>query len=145
MEKQIWKGHPSHWIDLKTHIFCVLFFWLVIPIFIALWRIIILKCWEIVITDQRVIETKGVFSKTSDELELYRVKDIQFDQPFCYRFVGLSNITLLTSDKSHPVFKIPAIKDGERVREELRSAIDLRRDEKNVLETDVNFSEINLG
>lgn len=135
-EKEIWKGSPSQWTNFATYVFCVLFCWLIIPIFIALWTFLVVKNWKIKITDQRLIEEKGVLSKTIDELELYRVKDIRLDQPFLLRLLGLSNIIMTTSDRSHSIVKIPAIKDGKNLREQLRVAVDARRDKKRVRETD---------
>jgi uncharacterized membrane protein YdbT with pleckstrin-like domain len=136
-EKVIWKGRPSQWTNFGTYVLCFLFCWLVIPIFIALWRFLIVKTWKIEITDQRLVEEKGVLSKKTDELELFRVKDIRLDQPFLLRLVGrLSNIILVTSDKTNSIVRIPAIKDGKDIREKLRVAIDERRDKKRVRETD---------
>jgi uncharacterized membrane protein YdbT with pleckstrin-like domain len=135
-EKEIWKGSPSQWTNFKTYVLCIVFGWLVIPIFIALWRFLLVKTWKIEITDQRLIEEKGVLSKKTDELELYRVKDIRLEQPFFLRVVGLSNIILATSDRTNSIVKIPAIKDGKNLRENLRVVIDARRDKKKVRETD---------
>jgi|TARA_B110001469_G_C9280466_1_gene155237 uncharacterized membrane protein YdbT with pleckstrin-like domain len=135
-EKEIWNGSPSQWTNFKTYVMCLLFCWLVIPIFIALWKFLIVKTWKIKITDERLIEEKGVLSKNTDELELFRVKDIRLDQPFFLRLVGLSNVILMTSDRTNPTVIIPAIKDGKNLREQLRVAIDARRDKKRVRETD---------
>ncbi len=135
-EKEIWKGSPSQWINFGTYIICFLFCWLVIPIFIALWKFLVVKTWKIEITDQRLITEKGVLSKTTDELELYRVKDLRLDQPLLLRLVGLSNIVLLTSDRTNPTVIIPSITDGKNVREKLRVAVEARRDMKGVRETD---------
>ncbi len=135
-EKEIWKGRPSQWTNFGTYVLCFLFCWLVVPIFIALWRFLVVKTWKIEITDQRLIEEKGVLSKTTDELELYRVKDIRLDQPFFLRLVGLSNIILMTSDRTHPIVRISGITDGKNIREKLRVAVDERRDKKGVKETD---------
>jgi uncharacterized membrane protein YdbT with pleckstrin-like domain len=134
-EKLIWKGNASQW-NFGTYLLCFLFIWLVIPIFIALWKFFLVKTWTIEITDQRIIEEKGIFTKTTDELELYRVKDIRLEEPFLLRLVGLSNILMNTSDRTHPIYKIPAIKNGKSVREELRLAVDIRREKKQVRETD---------
>ena len=135
-EKVIWIGSPSQWTNFGTFVLCFLLCWLVIPIFVALWAYLVVKSWKIEITDQRIIETKGVFSKTTDELELYRVKDIRMEQPFWLRLVGLSNILLSTSDKTHAFYTIPAIQNGKEIKEQLRIAVDTRRDIKRVRETD---------
>ncbi len=135
-EKEIWNGSPSQWTNFGTYLFCAIFSWLVIPILIAIWKFLVVNTWTIQVTDQRLIEEKGVLSKTTDELELFRVKDIRLEQPFFLRLVGLSNIVLVTSDKSHSIVTIPAIKDGKNLREQIRSAVDARRDKKRVRETD---------
>jgi uncharacterized membrane protein YdbT with pleckstrin-like domain len=135
-EKQIWKGSPSQWINFGVYTLCILFIWLIAPILVVLWKFLVVKTWNIEITDQRLIEEKGILSKTIEEIELYRVKDIRYEQPFFLRLLGLSNIIMLTSDKTHPIVKIPAIKDGKNLREQLRLAVDIRRDKKRVRETD---------
>lgn len=135
-EKEIWKGSPSQWINFGTYVVCILFSWLVIPIFIALWKFLVVKTWKIEITNQRLITEKGVLSKTTDELELYRVKDLRLHEPFLLRLVGLSNIILVTSDRTNPMVIIPSIADGKNIREKLRLAVEARRDKKGVRETD---------
>ena len=135
-EKEIWKGSPSQWTNFWSFLFGILLCWTVIPIFIALWKYLIVKTWKIEITDQRLIEEKGVLSKVTDELELFRVKDIRQEQPFFLRLVGLSNLVLVTSDRSNAIVRIPAIKNGKELREKIRLAVDVRREKKNVRETD---------
>ena len=135
-EKEIWNGSPSQWTNFGTYAMCIIFCLLIFPIFIALWRFLVVKTWKIKITNQRLIEKKGVLSKTTEELELYRVKDIRLDQPFFYRLVGLSNVILVTSDRTNPIVTIPAVTDGKNLKEKLRTAVDIRRDKKGVRETD---------
>ena len=77
-----------------------------------------------------------MLSKTTNELELFRVKDIKLEQPFFLRLVGLSNIVLITSDKTNKIVSINGVKNGEDLKENPRSFIDKRRTEKGVRETD---------
>ena len=92
------------------------------------------------ITDQRVTEEIGVFSKVIDEAELYRIKDIRLAQPFIFRLLGLSTIVMVTSDVSDSMITIPCINsnDAKILREELRTAVEARRNEKGIREIDVN-------
>jgi len=135
-EKIIWKGKPSQWINFIFYTVGVLFCWLLIPIFVAVWRFFVVKTWEYKITNQRIIEEKGVFSRNVNELELYRVKSIIFDQPFYLRIFGLSNIILITSDKTYTNYTIPAIYNGYNIREQLRIAVEKIRLEKGIKEID---------
>jgi uncharacterized membrane protein YdbT with pleckstrin-like domain len=131
-EEIIWKGSPSQWTNVGLFISCIL----IVPIPFALWAYLKTKNRVFTITSERVIKTTGVFSKTTDEMELYRVKDLKVLQPFSLRLVNLSNIVMNTSDRTHSVVVIPAIVNGMDVKEQLRKAVEARRDLKKVRETD---------
>jgi uncharacterized membrane protein YdbT with pleckstrin-like domain len=74
----------------------------------------------------------GVLSKRVDEVELYRVKDTRFDQPFLQRLFGLGNVVLISNDATTPTTVIRGIPDAKAVREKLRTLVEARRDEKRV-------------
>ena len=136
-EKDIWEGTPSQWINFTSYLFWLLpFGWMGLGVLISLWKYLTVKTWRFRITNERIIDEKGVLSKVTNELELFRVKDIVFYQPFWLRLVGVSNIHLLTSDKSNPLVIIPGVKNGKELREKLRHVIDKRRTEKGVVERD---------
>tara|TARA_B100000787_G_scaffold121617_1_gene91453 strand:+ start:121 stop:543 length:423 start_codon:yes stop_codon:yes gene_type:complete len=136
-EKDIWSGSPSQWINFFSYLFWLLpAGWLGLGILFSLWKYLTVKTWKFRITNERIIDEKGVLSKVTNELELFRVKDITLQQPFWLRLVGLSNIQMITSDRSNPVFVIPGVKNGKQLREELRSVVDKRRTQKGVVERD---------
>src|ERR1700720_4217316 len=70
---------------------------LAVPIFIAGKRYLQTKCRIYELTSERLKTTEGVFSKVTDTLELYRVKDIETKQTFVYRLCGIENARLDTS------------------------------------------------
>ena len=82
-EALIWKGSPSQWTNFGLFVSCIL----ILPIPFAFWQYLKTKNRVFTITDERIIETTGVFSKSTDELELYRVKDLKWEQPFFLRLV----------------------------------------------------------
>src|ERR1700742_1759837 len=84
-EETIWRGPSSQWKNFGLYVLCGLFCWLIVPIFIALWRYLQTKNKIYELTSERLKTTQGVFSKVTDTLELYRVKDIETRQPFLYR------------------------------------------------------------
>ncbi len=73
----------------------------------------------------------------ADELELYRVKDTALVEPFWLRLVSLGHIDLTTSDRTTPYLRIAAVPDASQLREEVRRAVERRRVERGVRETDV--------
>src|SRR5215475_15101170 len=89
--------------------FVGLFCWLVVPIFFALARYFQTKCKIFELTTQRFKITSGVFTKKTETLELYRVKDIETRQPFLSRLVGIENIKMTTTDASSPIVLVDAV------------------------------------
>src|SRR3954447_7893454 len=74
-EQLLWTGRPSQIVNLGSFILCGLLSWLAVPIFLALWEWLRIKCVTYELTNQRFRITHGVLSRRTDELELYRVKD----------------------------------------------------------------------
>lgn len=62
------------------------------------------------LSDQQLIIQRGVFTKTVNYLELYRIKDILVEQPFWMKALGLMNITLLSFDKEESLLILKGIK-----------------------------------
>lgn len=136
-ERSVWQGTPSQVVNIGSFILLGLFFWLVIPLFVILWKWLVVKNTKYELTTERLRLRYGVFNKKTDELELYRVRDYKLDQPFFLRIFSLSNIVLTTSDKTHPRVVLEAITDGEELREKLRKYVEVCRTRKGVREVDI--------
>jgi len=132
-ETLIWEGSPSQWTNFPWFLVCVL----IVPIPFALWRWLETRCFVYRITTERLVIRRGVFSKRTDELELYRVKDTALVEPFWLRLVSLGHIDLTTSDRTTPFVRIAAVPNASQLREEVRRAVERRRVERGVRETDV--------
>jgi uncharacterized membrane protein YdbT with pleckstrin-like domain len=131
-ERTIWSGSSSQIRNLHIYILCALFCWLVIPIFYALWKWIDLRSRHYDLTTQRIRVRQGIFSKRTDELELYRVRDVTVFEPFWQRLFGLGSIVITTMDTSTPSLTLEALPDAQATREHLRAAIEECRDRKKV-------------
>jgi len=107
------------------------------PIFIAGQRYLQTKCKVYELTSERLKTTEGVFSKVTDTLELYRVKDIETRQPFLYRLCGIENVQLNTSDSSSPFVLIEAIRHHVGLADKIRNQVETIRQQKGVREIDV--------
>ncbi len=107
---------------------------LAVPIFIAGKRYLQTKCKVYELTTERLKTTEGVFSKMTDTLELYRVKDIETQQPFGYRLCGVENIH---SDTSSPFVLIQAMPHGIGLGDKIRNQVEIIRQQKGVREIDV--------
>lgn len=135
-EKEIWQGSPSQWENAQSIAICILLCWLIVPLFVIIYKRIYTKRHKFRITNQRIVEEFGVFHTTINETELQRVKDIRYEQTFFQKLFGLSTITLITSDVSNVITIINYIKNGRQLREEIRNAVEERRKEIGVRELD---------
>ncbi len=127
-ETIVWTGHPSQWQNIGWFIACLL----LVPIPFAVWKWLETRNTIYSLSDQRLKFTRGVLTKTTEDLELYRVRDTKFEQGFFERMVGLGRIQLFTTDESSPSIVLPYIQDAEAVREQIRGLVEARRDAKRV-------------
>lgn len=95
-----------------------------IPLVIFIGKLIGLRFVAYEITSERVKVIRGIFSKRTDELELYRVKDTSLVEPFVYRLFSVGNIVIATNDVSTPAVELCAIRSANQVREQLRASIE---------------------
>jgi uncharacterized membrane protein YdbT with pleckstrin-like domain len=136
-EETIWRGTASQLKNLGCFILCFLFCWLIVPIFIGLRRFLETRNEVYELTTERVKMSRGIFSKVTETLELYRVKDIETLQPFIYRIVGLENIKVNTSDLSSPLILIDGIPQEVGFADKLRNQVEIIRAQKKVRELDI--------
>ena len=136
-EETIWRGAASQLKNLGCFILCFLFCWLIVPIFFGLRRYLETKNNVFELTNERLKMTQGIFSKVTETLELYRVKDIEVLQPFIYRIVGLENIKVNTSDLSSPVILLDGISQKVGFADKLRNQVEIIRAQKKVRELDI--------
>ena len=136
-EETIWRGTASQLKNLGCFILCFLFCWLIVPIFIGFRRYLETKNKVFELTNERLKMTEGIFSKVTETLELYRVKDIEVLQPFIYRIVGLENIKVNTSDLSSPDILLDGISQKIGFADKLRNQVETIRAQKKVRELDI--------
>ena len=99
-KKFLWpRQAQQQWKNFGVYLLCGLFCWLIVPIFFALVYFLKTRCKVFELTTQRFKITSGVFTKTTETLELYRVKDIETRQPFFSRLVGIENVQMTTSGR----------------------------------------------
>ena len=135
-ENLLWSGTPSQVTNMGAFVLwgllaCTL---VLAPVafFVILWKYLVVKNRVYELTNQRLKMHSGVLSKKTEQLELYRVRDTQFDQPFFLRLFGLGNVILFTTDTTSPEIIVPAIPGAQAVREQIRCAVEETRDMKRV-------------
>jgi uncharacterized membrane protein YdbT with pleckstrin-like domain len=108
--------------------------WLFIGILIvALWGGLVLYYFYLrygmsyELTSQRLIHKVGIFSQTTNRIEVIDVDDVSFHQSFIERLLGVGTIRILSSDTSDPMLVIRGIDDVKRISNMIDN---VRRDER---------------
>lgn len=162
-EEIVWRGSPSQWkngghfalyaivaliiicvVLLSTHLLPqtvpfnhLLLVLLILPAFAAAKRFLTTRSVVYELTNERLKTSEGIFSKVTDTLELYRVKDIETRQPFFLRMAGLEDVHLETSDASSPVVIVSAVPQTVAFADKTRNQVEAIRTQKGVREIDV--------
>jgi uncharacterized membrane protein YdbT with pleckstrin-like domain len=93
------------------------------------------------VTSERVRWRRGIFTKRTDEMELYRVMDASLVEPFLLRMANAGNIEIRSADASTPSLTLPAVKGAKELREKLRVSIENCRTKKGVRVTEFDRGE----
>jgi len=133
-ERVVWEGTPSQWNNFPWFLACLL----VLPIPVALWKMLLTSTTKIRITSERLRIETGIFNKKLEEIEHYRIKDTGLRRSFWQRLVGLGTVELMTSDASMPRVLLAGLKDAAAVREHVRQQVEAVRRARGVRELDVS-------
>jgi uncharacterized membrane protein YdbT with pleckstrin-like domain len=130
----VWSESEGHVGSAGYYLLCLLFCWLVVPLFMALVRYLRVTMHTYELTSQRLRERSGILFRRTDDLELYRVKDIAVDQPVLQRLTGCGRVVIESSDRSTPVIVLEAVPDPLAVADLVRDQVERCRVSKGVRE-----------
>ena len=120
-EETVWTGTSSQYKNLGIYLLCIF----ILPIPYAFWKWLTLKSLVYKLTTERLLTTEGIFSKDTESLELYRVKDFRIKQSFFERLFGLESIELISSDIETPEVVIDYIPKslglGDKIRQQIET------------------------
>lgn len=96
----------------------------------ARWLLLRFRVYEV--TTERIRMTSGIVTRRSDEMELYRVKDLTLVEPLVARMLGCGDIVVTTNDASTPTLELKCLAGARELREQLRQSVEVCRDRKRV-------------
>lgn len=106
----------------------------VLPIIVSIYAWLNIRTNSYILTNQKLQIEYGVFSKTTDILELFRIVDVTLVEPFSLRMMGCANIIMNTNDKSTPIIILEAVKDAKPLLETIRKNVNIMRKKRGVQE-----------
>ena len=81
-----------------------------------------------VLTTERLRVVRGMLSRSTEEFELTRVRDVSYEQSLAQRALGIGTVTVVGTDASSPTVVLHDIEEPEQVKELIRQAVrDQRR------------------
>ena len=91
------------------------------------------------ICPDRLIVREGIFIKSLDEVELYRVKDVRLDFSLINQLAGIGTITVNSSDETtrSGALVLRHVERAAHRREELRRLVEAARQKRRVREIDM--------
>ena len=111
----------------------------VVALLIVLWKWFENMAARYDICRDRLVVREGIFIKSLDEVELYRVKDVRLDFSLINQMAGIGTITVTSSDETTRGAPL-VLRHVERAahrREELRRLVEAARQKRRVREIDM--------
>ena len=129
---------PSHWVNVHLYLISIAIAFVFPPsLLFTLYVYLDLNSWKFNFSEQKIMEKKGLFSIKETENHYFRIKSVTLNKPFLYRFVGLSILTIETSDFAKPTLVLDGISNGDQIRSFLYERIQFSRNKEGVRELDI--------
>ena len=146
-ENIICEVSPSQILNLKAFVFSILamaaivaaaiytkenlvYTLLIIPVVYVLWKYFSLKSIKLKLTDQRIILCEGLLNKTTNETELYRVRDSSIEEPLFFRIFGCGNVNIFTTDEADSQLHFKGYKKPHWLKDQIRNYSEACRQKK---------------
>lgn len=75
---------------------------------------------QVRITDQRIILKVGILSRKTEYLELYRVTDLEVEEPLMERMLGYGRLVIHSTDRNEAKLVLRGIKGPDALADKLR-------------------------
>jgi len=129
-------GCPRHRAYLGEYLLYGLLSLIVIGLPFLFWRWLKTRSERWTIGRERIEHTVGVFTRRTDSLELWRVRDLAHLETFADRLVGDGRIIIYSDDASDRVLTIVGLPDHRRIYEQLRACVEAQRRRNRVVNVD---------
>lgn len=98
------------------------------------------------ISEDRLFIDQGLIKLESEEILLYRVRDLKFTQTLGQRIFGVGSVIVQSSDKTTPILEIKNVKNAYDVKELIHKNVEKMKIERRmrvgeILEDGQDFAE----
>jgi membrane protein YdbS with pleckstrin-like domain len=85
------------------------------------------------VSTRRIDVESGILTTRIDTLELWRVRDLEFQQTFNEKLLGIGRIHVRTHEEDKSELTLVGLFDARRLFEELKSAVEIARQNRNII------------
>ena len=85
------------------------------------------------VTTSNIESEYGLLSKKIDVLQLWRCRDVRYQQSLIDRVLGIAHIEIHTADVTTPMLEIVGVPASRQLFERIRDAIEIQRQARNVV------------
>ena len=89
------------------------------------------------LSDDRLFCETGFLNVKSDEVLLYRVRDLQLNMSLGQRIFGVGTVCVVSSDKSIPHLDLKNVKDPRAVKELIHKNVEAAKDKRRMRATEL--------
>lgn len=93
----------------------------------------LLICTKWIITEEQIFIKEGIFTKSTDFIELYRVTDYGTKTQLYEAMLGIHNLYVHSGDKTRPILHLYGIKDIDVI-QEIRARAEAQKKKKQIYE-----------
>ena len=93
------------------------------------------------LSEDRLFCETGFFNIKSDEVLLYRVRDLQLNMTLGQRIFGVGTVCVVSSDKSIPHLDLKNVKSPREVKELIHKHVEAAKDKRRMRTTELVGSE----
>lgn len=101
---------------------------------ILIYRFVYLRRMEYRVSNEQLIFEHGVFCRSSDYIELYRVVDFREHRSFFQQLSGLKTVSIYSGDRTTPRLDIKGVKDGVNLVAHIRERVEYNKKRKGIYE-----------
>jgi len=104
-----------------------------LAVIVLLWlgiKIMAIRCTNYRISADRIEYERGIFSRSTDNLDMFRVTDLKMHRTLLDRLFNIGTVEILSSDETHPVFflvSIPNPREAYDLLKQISLSADRRR------------------
>ena len=103
-------------------------------VFKVYYKFVYLRGMYYTITGEQLVYEHGVFTRSRDYIELYRIVDFDEKRNFLQLILGLKTIVVHSGDRTMPKLRIIGIREGTEVVDCLRERVSYNRKRMNIHE-----------